>query len=74
MIECLSTEFEALNRLRTKTPPSVQAATVTAMVKRILGNRSSEFSIIVDPSLSSTGKDSFKVRLAFSSVTKVFFA
>ena len=59
MNECA--EFEALKRLRTKTPAGTQAATVTAMVQRILGSRSSEFSIIVDSDLSKSGKDSFKV-------------
>lgn len=64
MNECA--EFEALKRLRTKTPAGTQAATVTAMVQRILGSRSSEFSIIVDSDLSKSGKDSFKVCVLLS--------
>ncbi|KAL8566784.1 hypothetical protein ACOMHN_005735 [Nucella lapillus] len=55
-------EFEALNRLGSKTPASVQAATVSAMVQRVLKDRASEFSIVVNPGLSSTGKDAFKIQ------------
>ncbi|XP_076439884.1 alpha-N-acetylglucosaminidase-like isoform X1 [Babylonia areolata] len=54
-------EFEALNQLRSKSPASVQAATVSAMVKRVVGDRASEFVIVISPELSTTGKDVFKI-------------
>ncbi|XP_076439887.1 alpha-N-acetylglucosaminidase-like isoform X2 [Babylonia areolata] len=54
-------EFEALNRLRSKSPASVQADTVSAMIQRVVGDRASEFVILVSSELSTTGNDAFRI-------------
>ncbi|XP_070194729.1 alpha-N-acetylglucosaminidase-like isoform X3 [Littorina saxatilis] len=61
-------EFEALNTLRSKTPDSAQAATVLGMVKRVVGARGAEFSVTVDSSMTSSGKDMFKIQTVGSQV------
>lgn len=55
------TEYAALNKLKSKTPTSVQEDTVAAMVQRIVGDRASDFIIVVDPSLAPNAPDTFRV-------------
>nr|KAG5689260.1 hypothetical protein BaRGS_006380 [Batillaria attramentaria] len=55
-------EFETLKHLKSKSSAETQAATVTGMVKRVIGDRANEFVIRVNPSLSTTGKDTYQLQ------------
>lgn len=54
-------EFPALDHIGTKTQPYRQAATVRELVKRLIGARSVDFDVEVDPSIGPKNRDTFKV-------------
>jgi len=54
-------EYSALDHIGTKTPPYRQTATVQDLIKRLIGSRSVDFDVEVDPSIGPKNRDTFKV-------------
>ena len=55
-------DFPTLDHLRSATPDDTQAAAVMGLIKRKLGDHSSQFSVTIDTSIGPKNKDTFKVR------------
>lgn len=54
-------EYSALDHIGTKTPPYRQTATVQDLIKRLIGSRSVDFDVEVDPSIGPKNRDTFKL-------------
>ncbi|XP_046550254.1 alpha-N-acetylglucosaminidase-like [Haliotis rubra] len=52
-------EFLTLDHLRSRTSPDVQATAATDLIRRIVGDRSSDFDINVDPTSGPADRDTF---------------
>ncbi|XP_046550249.1 alpha-N-acetylglucosaminidase-like isoform X2 [Haliotis rubra] len=60
VLQCYS-EFSTLNHIRSKTPYDVQSTAAGDLISRVIGNRSSDFLVSVDPSIGPKNRDTFKL-------------
>ncbi|XP_067677371.1 alpha-N-acetylglucosaminidase-like isoform X2 [Haliotis asinina] len=54
-------EFSTLNHIWSKMPSDVQSTAASDLISRVIGNRSSDFLVSVDPSIGPKNRDTFKL-------------
>ena len=57
----LLTDFPTLDHLATSTPANVQAQTVEDLIRRLVGVRASEFTVVINSTIGPPHRDTFKV-------------